>query len=137
MTAQVGVEKDKLSPLIDFNINFIDRQTLKRLEDSVIDLHVILPTLLANIIGVRELCRQDCKEHHLLNMRSKCDCVQIIAELDEHVREAECHIKRAEALKEKSKSTVQLVCLLSPPGRCLANKEWINNGTNSYSCRIY
>jgi hypothetical protein len=113
VTAQVSVEKDKLSPLIDFNINFIDRQMLKRLEDSIIDLHVILPTLLGNITGVRELCRRDCEEHHLLLYgRAKYDCAQIIAEIDEHIQETEYHFKRAEALKEKCKSTAQLVCLL-------------------------
>lgn len=87
----------------------MDRQTLKRLEDSVIDLQVILPTLLGNIVGVREECQKWCEEHNRYGVH-KCDCAQIIAEFNEHVREAECHVKRAEALKEQAKSTAQLVC---------------------------
>ena len=49
-----------------------------------------------------------CEKHHR-NGADNCDCVQIIAELREHIREAETSIKRAEALKEKAKSTAQLV----------------------------
>ena len=47
-----------------------------------------------------------------MNWVDKCDCPQIMAEMDEHIRETETFVKRAEALKEKAKSTAQLVCFL-------------------------
>lgn len=106
VSAKVGAEKDHLSPLLDFKINFMDRQTIKILEDSVIDLQVIFPTLLDNINGIRSQCQKWCQEHHSVD---KCDCAQMIAEFNEHVREAEGNVKRADALREKAKSTTQLV----------------------------
>jgi hypothetical protein len=105
------LEKENLSPLTDFTINFIDRQNLKILEDYVIDLQAILPTLLCNIIGIREQCRKWCDRHN--GKRSfECDCDQILEEFDEYVKEVEGYVKRAEALKERAKSTTQLVSFI-------------------------
>ena len=39
--AKVGTKEENLSPLTGFNINFMDRQALKLLEDSITDLQVI------------------------------------------------------------------------------------------------
>jgi hypothetical protein len=108
----VGAEKESLSPLLDFKFNFIDRQNLKIIEDFVNDLQVILPTLLENIVGVRAECEKHC-ERHRRNGTECCDCAVINAEFDEHIREAECFVKRADALREKAKSTAQLVSLNS------------------------
>ena len=47
-----------------------------------------------------------------MNWVDKCDCPQIMAEMDEHIRETETFVKRAEALKVKAESTAQLVCFL-------------------------
>jgi hypothetical protein len=97
-----------MSPLTDININFIDRQNLKILEDYVIELQAILPTMLCNIIEIREQCRKWCKMNH--GKRSHdCDEGWILAEFDEYVKEAEGYIKGADALKERAKSTAQLV----------------------------
>jgi hypothetical protein len=94
--------------LTDVNINFIDRQNLKILEDYVIDLQAILPTMLCNIIGIREQCRRWCEMNH--GKRSHdCDEGWILAEFDEYVKEVEGYIKGADALKERAKSTAQLV----------------------------
>jgi hypothetical protein len=38
-----------------------------------------------------------------------CNCDQILDEFNEHVREVEGHVKRAEVLKERARSTAQLV----------------------------
>jgi hypothetical protein len=104
----VGAEKENLSPLTDFTVNFIDRQNLKILEDYVIDLQVILPTMLCNIMGIREQCGNWCKRHH--GKRSHdCDCDQILEEFDEYVKEVQSYVKRAGALKERAKSTAHLV----------------------------
>ena len=42
MFAKVETESASFDPLIDFQIDFIDRQTLKQLEDKVTELRVIL-----------------------------------------------------------------------------------------------
>ena len=99
---------ESFSPLLDFKFNFIDRQHLKLIEDYIIDLQVILPTLQGNILGVRGQCKMLC-EIHQRNGMSTCDCALIIAEFDEYAREAECCCKRADALRKKAKSTAQLV----------------------------
>lgn len=106
--AKVGTEKENLSPLTDFNINFIDRQTLKLLEDSVIDLQIILSTMLDTITGIRELCKKCC-ERYCGEGDEKSDYDQIIEEFDENVKEVGMHVKRAEALRERANSTAQLV----------------------------
>jgi hypothetical protein len=40
-----------------------------------------------------------------------CDCRQMLAEFDEYVREADGYVKRADCLKERARSTTQLVSL--------------------------
>ena len=96
--------------MTDFNINFIDRQTLKLLEDSVIDLQIILSTSLSTIIRMRGQCKKCC-ERHCKKGEGKCDCDQIIEEFDEHVKEVEMHVGRARVLRERAKSIAQLVSL--------------------------
>ncbi len=110
ISAKVGAEKESLSPLLDFKFNFIDRQSLKIVEDYVIDLQIILPTLLGNIVGIHEQCKAQCKIHQK-DAIDTCDCALILSEFDEHAREAECCIKRADALREKARSIAQLVSL--------------------------
>ncbi|EON60848.1 CMGC/CDK protein kinase [Coniosporium apollinis CBS 100218] len=106
--AKVGTEKEYLSPLTDFNINFIDRQTLKLLEDSVIDLEIILSTMLNTIVGIREHCRKCCERYCREERKGDCDCDQIVEEFDEHVKEVDLHVRRVKLLRERAKSTTQL-----------------------------
>ncbi|OCK74722.1 hypothetical protein K432DRAFT_363217 [Lepidopterella palustris CBS 459.81] len=107
--AKVETERADFSPLTDIKISFIDRQTLKQLEDSIIDLGVILPTMLNTVTGIcdqyRKNCRQSCRE----TGGDECFCAAIIEELDQHVREVELYVKRAQSLKDKVKSTTQLL----------------------------
>ena len=109
MLADVGSEKENLSPL-NFTINFGDRQELKILEDSIIDLDVILPTMLSTILRIREQCKE---RNETVNRGEdeKCCLEQIMEEFDEYVREAEVLVKRAKTLKETARSTAQLVGL--------------------------
>jgi hypothetical protein len=109
--ADVGSEKENLSPL-NFTINFGDRQELKILEDSIIDLEVILPTMLSTIIRIREQCKK-CNETVSLEEDEKCFLEQVMEEFDEYVREAEMLVKRAKTLKETARSTAQLVGLFN------------------------
>ena len=105
---KVGLEKKNLSPLTDFDVNFKNRQTLKILEDSVIDLQTIVSTMLSTIAGIRDLCKKYCERHHS-EEGERCSCDQIIEELDGRVGEANTHVKRAKALRERAKSTTRLV----------------------------
>lgn len=107
--AKVGAERENFSPLTDFNINFIDRQTLKLLEDSVIDLQVIFSNMLNTVVGIREQCKKCCQRYCKEEREGDCDCDQVIEELDEHVKEVEMHVKRVQLLRERAKSTAQLV----------------------------
>ena len=106
--AKIGAEKENLSPLTDFNINFVDRQNLKLLEDSVIDLQIILSTMLSTVSRIRNQCRRCC-ERHCQKEQEVCDCDQIIEEFDEYVKEAEMFVERAKILRDRAKSTAQLV----------------------------
>lgn len=60
--------------------------------------------------------------HHEKSLQ-KCDCSQILEEFDEHVKEVDGHVKRAEALKERAKSTAQLVRIALLVGAFLPNIE--------------
>ena len=106
--AAVGTEKENLSPLTDFNINFVDRQTLKILEDSVIDLQVILPTLLETVIGIRDQCRKFIVRCKLT--KEETDLIELVSdEFDEYVRVAQCHVERAKILRQRATAIAQLV----------------------------
>jgi Mg2+ and Co2+ transporter CorA len=106
--ASVGTKRTNLSPLTDFIINFADRQTLKILEDSVIDLQVVLSTMSKTISRLRDHCSKSFTRLSL--MQEEADQLDLILdELDEYVRETEMYVERGEALKEKADSTAQLV----------------------------
>jgi bacterioferritin-associated ferredoxin len=93
--------------LTDFNINFVDRQTLKILEDSVIDLQVILPTLLNNITGIRDQCGK-CSKRWKMNEDDANSVESVMDELDEYVTLAKCHVERAKILRERATAIAQL-----------------------------
>jgi hypothetical protein len=103
--AKVGTKEENLSPLTGFNINFMDHQALKLLEDSITDLQVIMPTLLSTVIRIREQC-QMCCNMDCSNRQEKCDCDQ---QFDEYIKELGLYVIRADVLRDKAKCTVQLV----------------------------
>ena len=110
--AKVGAERENLSPLMDFNINFVDRQRLKLLEDLVIDLQVIFESMMSYIKGIRNSCERYCKK--LCSAKdSECDCIQVMDQLDLHIAEVELHIARAKILRDRAGATAQLVSLSS------------------------
>ncbi|CZR68126.1 uncharacterized protein PAC_18025 [Phialocephala subalpina] len=114
--------KENLSPLIDFNINFEDRQELKIVEDSVLDLQAILPGMLCAIVAIQEQCK-----HHRHNSRiteeEKYDADAIIYEFDEYIREVRMHIERVKVLKDKAKSTAELLSDLLSYEEAVALKD--------------
>ncbi|KAE8443567.1 hypothetical protein EG329_001729 [Mollisiaceae sp. DMI_Dod_QoI] len=78
--AQVQNEGDKLSPLTDFAVNFVDRQRLKMIEDKVLDLVIIFES-----------------------------CSSTIEELEEQMHEAQVNLKKADILHKRAQGTAQLL----------------------------
>ncbi|TVY44398.1 hypothetical protein LSUB1_G002055, partial [Lachnellula subtilissima] len=116
---RLDIKKENLSPL-DITINFEDRQDLKIIEDSIIDLDVILPTMLNTIKRIREQCEK-CNEG--VGDDERCYLEEILEELDEYVREAELLVQRANILKETARSTSQLISNLLSYEEAVALKD--------------
>jgi hypothetical protein len=106
--ARVGTREKHLSPVMDFNINFMDRQALKLLEDSITDLQIILPTCLSTVVRIREQCQKCCNMNYS-NTKKKCNCDQVLVQFDEHIKELEMYVMRVDVLRDKAKCTAQLV----------------------------
>ncbi|KAF2185420.1 hypothetical protein K469DRAFT_707665 [Zopfia rhizophila CBS 207.26] len=106
--AKVGMKENNISSLADFNINFMDRQELKLLEDSVADLRIILPTLLNTVIQIRKQCQLGCSTY-CVNTDHKWNCCWIVDQFDGYIRELEMHVERAHVLKDKIRSTATLL----------------------------
>jgi len=97
-----------MHPQMNFNINFLDRQRLKQLKDSVIDAQVILQSMASYVNGIRVQAERYCKCRHL-NSGVYCDCISIFDEFDLHIAEVELHIKRASMLNDRAEATAKLV----------------------------
>ena len=111
----MGTKTENLPPILDFNVTFEDRQALKELENLVIDLQVILPTLLNNLIGLQNQCKICCKMYCVKDR--ECDCASVIEEFDGYINRAYAYVQRAEALRDRAKCTTQLVsCTFSCVG---------------------
>lgn len=110
MLADVGPEKENLSPL-NFNINFGDRQALKILEDSIIDLGIILPSMLNTIKKIREQFKNSNARDAAMEKSKEENSFleQVMEEFDEYIEEAGMLVQRAKSLKETAKSTARLV----------------------------
>lgn len=110
--AKIGAEKESSSPLTDFNIDFVDRQTLKTLEDQVIDLQLILDSILDSIRGIHKQCWRCC-QNYCSDKNSECNCKQVLDELEFYIQEVEYHSKKSMKLRERATTTANLVNL--PP----------------------
>lgn len=79
--------------------------------------------MLNTVIRLCDQCKKCC-ERHCKKGEGKCDCEQIIEEFDEYVKEVEMHAERAKILRERSKSTSQLVSCLSHVEFASAGRWW-------------
>ena len=106
---------------MDFNINFVDRQKLKLLQDLVIDLQVIFESMMSYIKGIRMCCERCC---NMLCSRNNSDCIwiEVMDELDLHIAEVEFNIKRAKTLRDRAETTAKLVSLSSS---AIRGANWI------------
>lgn len=119
--ASVGTERENLSPLTDFNINFVDRQTLKILEDSIIDLQIILPTILSTITGVRDQCRKSSRRCDMDEEKSTLEFM--IDQFDEYINVARYHVEKAKILKDRVTAIAQLLSDLLSYEEAVALKD--------------
>lgn len=109
--ADVGRTQGITSPLLNFDINFEDRQELKRVEDYVLDVQIILPTILQTIIGIQKESRAFCQAAQL-SQDEQDNLEAIIDEFDEYAKDIRMHIDRASILGAKAASTARLVRVL-------------------------
>lgn len=116
--AKLGREKD-FYPLTNFHITFADRQKLKRSEDLVTELEVIMDSMIFNIEGVRNQCMKSCSRT-CLDIDYCCQCGTIVDELDQHLAEVQLYLKRCRFLKDKANSVSHLVRVSLP---CMNVKE--------------
>jgi hypothetical protein len=110
--ASIASEGGNLPPLIDFNLNFMDRQALKVLEDAVTDLQVILPNLMTTLVRIRDECRVSCRASCSV-LEEWCDCDDMLSELDEYAEDVKMYVQRAAVLRDRANCTARLV---SSPG---------------------
>jgi len=108
--AKIGNEKKTISPLTDYEVNFIDRQKLMQLEEMIVDLEVILDSLSDSIDGICKQC-QRCCQTFCSNATENCVCGQILDELNLCTRHIDVDIRRAGFLQKKVKATARLVRL--------------------------
>ena len=86
----------------------MDRQDLKVLEESILDLQVILSTMVKTIIRLRDHCKSTSKKLRMSEEETN-SLELIVDEFDEYIREAETYAERSVVLKAKAHSTAQLV----------------------------
>lgn len=106
MFAKVESERAIFDPLTDFQISFIDRQTLKQLEDKITELGIILSTMQHTAFRMCGYTRKISPDEFsadgsIINA--------IIEELEEHAKEIEVNRRRGEALKMRVESVTKLV----------------------------
>jgi len=106
--ATVGNNKANLSPLTDFNINFEHRQELKIVEDQVLDLQVILPSLVDAIHGIRAACARFAAGSSTKGLDT-FDLDTIVDEFEDYEKQANLLTERAKTLKANAESTAQLL----------------------------
>jgi hypothetical protein len=105
--ARVQNETEKLSPLTDFAVNFIDRQRLKMIEDKVLDLVIIFESLYNTLSKLRRQCEVHCMGDACVG----CACWSTIEELEEQMHEAQVNLKKADVLHKRAQGTAQLVII--------------------------
>jgi len=103
--AQVQKEDVKLSPLLDFAINFVDRQRLKMMEDKVLDLMIIFESLYNTL----SMLQKQCQKHCLDSDCKDCTCQSTIDELEEQKHEAQVNLSKARILHKRAQATAHLV----------------------------
>ena len=106
MFAEVESERAGFEPLTNLPISFVDRQELKRLEDRVIELRVIVETTQKDVQQLYEHARK-VSIHEYFEHDSVMEA--ILDEFQELVKTAKSNENRAKALKWRAKEVTKLV----------------------------
>ena len=102
---KVQNEAERLSPLTDFAVNFVDRQRLKVLEDKILDLVIIFESLCDTISKLLLQCRKHC----MGNLCVDCICAATIDEFEDLMHDVQLNLKKADVLYKRAQGTAQLV----------------------------
>ena len=105
MLAEVRSGAEKISPLTNFPINFVDRQKLKMIEDKILNLVIIFESLYSTLSKLKHQCKSHCLEKHCMD----CTCSSTIDEFEEQMHEAQVNLKKADVLHKRAQGTAQLV----------------------------
>lgn len=103
--AEVQSETERLSPLTNFDINFIDRQRLKMTEDKILDLVIIFESLYNTLSKLHIQCRNHC----LGDNCKDCNCASTLDELEDQMHDVQLNLKKADILYKRAQSTAKLV----------------------------
>lgn len=103
MLAEVG--RGPLAGIIDFEINFVDRQQLKQMEDKVLDVMIIFDSTLDTITNLLEQYKAWCATRSVIG-----DYDNIANGFQEQCREISLNRKKIETLHQRLKGTASLVC---------------------------
>jgi hypothetical protein len=104
--AEIESERANFDTLTDFPISFVDRQDLKRVEDRVTELRIVLQTMQGSI---REICayvRRVSVREQLLDDSTMC---AIIENLEENVKRVDAYQRLGECLNVRVMSVTKIV----------------------------
>ncbi|KAF9634157.1 hypothetical protein BFW01_g5052 [Lasiodiplodia theobromae] len=93
----------------DFTFSVEDRQSLKMVEDAVIDLQTVTSTMLSTVKGISRYCGKCCKACCKRKPQKSCICSAVLEEFHGHVSEIELIINRAQSLRDRVVSSIQLL----------------------------
>jgi hypothetical protein len=91
--------------LTDFEVNFVDRQRLKMIEDKVLDLVIIFESLYNTLSKLQRQCQSHCLGDRCMD----CSCALTSEELEEQMHEVQVNLKKADILHKRAQGTAQLV----------------------------
>lgn len=103
--AQVQSDTERLSPLTDFAINFVDRQRLKMTEDKILDLVIIFESLYNTLSKLHLQCRNHCMGGDCID----CGCTAILKEFEDQMHDVQLNLKKADVLFKRAQSTAKLL----------------------------
>jgi hypothetical protein len=107
MLAEVQCENESSPWRPDSEIDFLDRQRMRMIEDKILDLVVIFESLQDTLSQLQSQCRRQCLGPRLCE---DCNCTTTIEELKDQMRIARINLKRVEIVYKRAQSTTQLVC---------------------------
>jgi Mg2+ and Co2+ transporter CorA len=100
IAATVG--KAKLSALIDFEINFEDRQGLKVIEEKVLDLLTIFESTSDTITTLL-------REYEYMQSNTAMKRDRVVSKLQDNLREVDLYAKKVDTLHKRVQGTASLV----------------------------